>query len=102
MDRIQVEPRAATDARSPSASLSLRFDQVLVFAAVALPVVVSLRLSLATVDLAYLIRAGGFMLDHHALLRTDLFTFTMDGRPWLNQQWGAEIALASVYRAGGW
>ena len=26
----------------------------------------------------------------------------MVGRPWLDQQWGAQVLLALVYRAGGW
>jgi hypothetical protein len=31
-----------------------------------------------------------------------VFTFTALGRPWLNQQWGAQIVFASLYRAGSW
>ena len=26
----------------------------------------------------------------------------MDGEPWLNQQWAAQVVLASVFRVGGW
>src|SRR5439155_9194691 len=36
------------------------------------------------------------------VLRTDPFTFTMGGQPWLNQQWGAAVAFASVFRSFGW
>jgi hypothetical protein len=42
------------------------------------------------------------MLDTHHLLSTDLFTFTVAGHTWLNQQWAAEVFLAGVWRAGGW
>jgi hypothetical protein len=53
-------------------------------------------------DLAYQIRAGAVMLDSHRLLDVDIFTFTIDGQPWLNQQWAAQVLLAAIYRAGGW
>jgi hypothetical protein len=42
------------------------------------------------------------MLDTHHLLSTDLFTFTVAGQAWLNQQWAAEVFFAAVWRAGGW
>jgi len=80
----------------------LSFTQLLVFVAVAAPVVVALRFSLSTIDLAYLIRSGEFMLDTGDILRRDVFTFTVSGQEWLNQQWGAEIVFASIYRVGDW
>jgi hypothetical protein len=42
------------------------------------------------------------MLETGDLLQADTFTFTVAGRPWLNQQWGAEIVFALLHRAGGW
>ena len=53
-------------------------------------------------DLAYLVRAGDIMLTSKTVLRTDPFTFTMGGHPWLNQQWAAAVVFASVFRAVGW
>lgn len=53
-------------------------------------------------DLAYQIRAGDWMLDHAALLDVDVFTFTVPGQPWLNQQWAAQLVYGLVFRAGGW
>lgn len=82
--------------------LGLTFGQILVFAAVVLPAVVTLRASMATIDLAYQIRAGEIMLDGHHVLRTDPFTFTAFGRPWLDQQWGAQVLLAQIFRWGSW
>jgi hypothetical protein len=73
-----------------------------VFTAVALPVIASLEASLSSVDLAYQIRAGNIMLHTHHLIRTDPFTFTAAGRPWLDQQWAAQVVFALVWRAGGW
>jgi hypothetical protein len=42
------------------------------------------------------------MLDSHAIARTDTFTFTAAGRPWLNQQWLSQLILAVTYKLGGW
>lgn len=33
--------------------------------------------------------------------RTDPFTFTFEGRPWIPQQWGAEVLMALAHRVGG-
>lgn len=80
----------------------LSFTQLLAFVAVAAPVLVALRFPLSTIDLAYLIRSGEVMLDTGDILQRDVFTFTVSGQDWLNQQWGAEILFASIYRAGDW
>ena len=80
----------------------ITFGQLLAFLAAALPVLVGLRFAYSTVDLAYLIRAGEAMLHRPGVLRVDTFTFTAAGHAWLNQQWGAEVLLASLYRVGSW
>jgi hypothetical protein len=101
MERVELEPRVArTRASAPPFGIS--FERLLSIVAVLLPVVVALRFSMSTVDLAYGIRAGARMLDAHSLLRTDTFTFTVAGRSWLNQQWLGQIAFAWLYRLGGW
>jgi hypothetical protein len=95
-----AEPRADLDRRRSWRWPTI--DQVWAFAAVALPVLAALRATIVTNDLAYQIRAGDLMLSTHHVLRADPFTFTAFGRPWLDQQWGAQIVFALVYRAGGW
>jgi hypothetical protein len=70
--------------------------------AIALPVAATWLSRTQAVDLAYQVRAGGIMLDTHHLLSTDLFTFTVAGQAWLNQQWAAEVFFAAVWPAGGW
>lgn len=72
------------------------------FLAVALPVLASLIANLPTVDLAYHVRAGGLAIDGGAIPTTDSFTFTAAGQAWLNQQWGAQVALAAAHRLAGW
>jgi hypothetical protein len=80
----------------------LTFPELWGFLAVALPVLGSLLAPLSTVDLAYHVRAGGLILDARTLPSPDTFTFTVAGLPWLDQQWGAQVVLAALYRAGGW
>ena len=65
--------------------------------AVALPIAATWLSRTQAVDLAYQVRAGGIMLDTHHLLTTDLFTFTVAGHTWLNQQWVAEVFFAVIW-----
>ena len=48
------------------------------------------------------LKAGQWMLQHHAVPRTDPFTFTYVGRPWHAHEWLAEVLLAAAYGLGGW
>ena len=72
------------------------------FLAVGLPVLAGLISNLTTVDLTYHLRAGGMILDRSGIPTTDTFTFTASGQPWLDQQWGAQVVLAAVFRVAGW
>lgn len=72
------------------------------FLAVGLPVLASMIANLSSVDLAYHLRAGGLTLDTGSIPTSDTFTFTLAGSPWVNQQWGAQVLLAGVYRLASW
>jgi hypothetical protein len=72
------------------------------FLAVGLPVLAAFIANLSSVDLAYHLRAGQVVLDTGRIPTTDTFTFTASGAAWLNQQWGAQVILAAVYRIAGW
>ncbi len=80
--------------------MSLR--RLWIFLAVALPVLAALLASLSSVDLASNLRAGDEILRTGAVPRADTWTFTADGLPWFDQQWGAQVILDAVYRIGGW
>ncbi|HTE66115.1 MAG TPA: hypothetical protein VK736_07635, partial [Candidatus Binatia bacterium] len=69
---------------------------------VLIPVIVIAQSPLAAIDLAYHLRAGDIMFDTHAILRTDVFTAAAYGRPWLNQQWLAQIIMTTAFGLGGW
>ena len=70
--------------------------------AVLLPALAALIANLSSVDLAYQLRAGGEILDGLGIPRSDTWTYTAFGEPWLDQQWGAQVILAAVYRLAGW
>jgi len=72
------------------------------FIAVALPTLAALIAPLQSVDLTYHLRAGVDIRDALAILTTDTWTFTAAGTPWTDQQWGAQLILAAVYKVGGW
>jgi hypothetical protein len=81
---------------------TIRLSQVWAATGVLIPVLVIVGTPLTAIDLAYHLRAGDVMLDTHTILRTDVFAATAYGRPWLNQQWLAQIVLATAFRLGGW
>jgi hypothetical protein len=97
---LAVKVRDRRETIAPRWRLSL--PQLWAFVAITLPVIASLAARLSTVDLAYQIRAGLAMVATHALPRVDTFTYTVRGRPWLDQQWGAQVLLALGFRGGGW
>jgi hypothetical protein len=52
-------------------------------------------------DTLWQIRAGEWILDHHAIPATDPFSFTAGDRPWFAHEWLAETLMALAYRAAG-
>jgi hypothetical protein len=55
----------------------------------------------SAVDLAYHVKAGELMVAERALLRSDVLAWTTAGRPWLDQNWGAQVVLYGIWRLGG-
>jgi hypothetical protein len=72
------------------------------FLAVALPVLAAVLAPMSSVDLTYQLRAGAEIMDSRAIPTVDAWTFTAAGAPWVDQQWGAQVVLTAVYRAGSW
>ena len=100
MGRSKQRP---TRTRAPElASRRLALSEVWVCVAILVPIGVLVAIPLVSVDLAYLIRAGDLMLRTGSVLRTDVLMVWTSGKPWLNQQWGAELILGAAYRMGGW
>jgi hypothetical protein len=77
------------------------FDIIFVIWAVVVPVGFGYRLLNSDGDLARHLRLGELMLEHHGLLRQDVFSFTMAGQPFLPFEYGSELAYAVAYKAAG-
>jgi hypothetical protein len=52
------------------------------------------------IDLGYHLRAGEWMWTHGRWLDHDVFTFTVPGKDWLNQNWLAQVGLYWIARLG--
>lgn len=53
-------------------------------------------------DTYWHLASGKWMVEHGALLRADVFSSTMDGRPYSVGEWLGQIVLYASYLAGGW
>jgi hypothetical protein len=53
-------------------------------------------------DTMWHITVGQWMLDHHAVPHTDVYSLTMRGQPWISMQWVAEVLYAKAYALFGW
>jgi hypothetical protein len=45
--------------------------------------------------------AGTWMLDHHRVMTTDVFSYTVRGHSWITPEWGYSLVLAESVRAIG-
>ena len=75
-------------------------DSVWVAIAVLLPGIVAMASTIVVIDLGYHLRAGDHILAEGSLRPSEPFSFA-EGGPWLNQQWGAQVIFALLFRAGG-
>ena len=53
-------------------------------------------------DTYWHLASGQWMLDHHALLKNDIFSSTVLGQPYSVGEWLGEIILALAFGAGQW
>lgn len=65
-------------------------------------VLVNGNLLLHDTDTYWHIAVGRWILEHHALPRTDLYSFTKAGEPWVSSSWLAQVLYAQAYDLAGW
>jgi hypothetical protein len=53
-------------------------------------------------DTMWQITVGQWILDHHAVPESDLYSFTMYGQPWISTQWLAQVLYAKAFALAGW
>jgi hypothetical protein len=52
-------------------------------------------------DVWWHLRSGQEIVHNHAVPRTDIFSYTRSGEPWITHEWLSEIVLYTVYRSVG-
>lgn len=52
-------------------------------------------------DVFWQLAAGQWMLAHRAVMRHDVFSYTVYGKTWVTEEWGFEVALAWLVRTIG-
>ena len=60
------------------------------------------RVLLSDFDTYWQIAVGQWILDHHALPRVDIYSFTRTGEPWTSSSWLAQVLFAASYNLAGW
>jgi hypothetical protein len=53
-------------------------------------------------DTYWQISIGQWIIDHAALPRADVYSFTKAGEPWTSSSWLAQVLLAGSYDLAGW
>jgi hypothetical protein len=90
-----------TGAKVPPRPLSSRVITLLGLAlAVCFLTAVTLDRRLST-DVFWQMTAGQWMLAHHAVIGLDPFSYTESHRRWINDEWGSEVILASLFKVFG-
>lgn len=57
---------------------------------------------LADPDTFWQIKVGQWILDSAAVPQADIFSFTMQGQPWISTQWLAQACYALAFSVAGW
>lgn len=53
-------------------------------------------------DTFWQVAVGQWMVDHRTVPVTDVYSFTMQGQPWISTQWLAQVIFSQVYGWFGW
>ena len=53
-------------------------------------------------DTYWQIAVGQWILDHHAMPRVDIYSFTKAGEPWISSSWLSQVLYATSYNLAGW
>src|SRR4051812_28237832 len=96
------EARGSTRLESPaqaSADLS-RMRTAVLCALAALTMLLAWRTE-SSRDFGYHLATGRWILEHRSWPRVDSFTYTLEGRPYLDMHGLFQVVLALAYRAGG-
>lgn len=57
--------------------------------------------AIANTSIGWHLASGHWVLQHHAVPRSDPFSTTAEGTPWVDHEWGFQVMLAAAERLGG-
>ncbi len=80
--------------------LRLRWLQLLVLAGLLVTVGViafNLKFSVLDLDIWWHLKVGDWIVQHHAVPHTGLFSWTAGDRPWVAYSWGYEVLMSRAY-----
>lgn len=53
-------------------------------------------------DIFWHIKAGEWILTNHSVPTSDIFSFSLRGKPWTNFEWLSQVLFAVTYNLAGW
>ena len=53
-------------------------------------------------DTLWQIKVGQWIIDHHAVPISDLYSLTRFGAPWISNAWLSQVLFAQAYSQAGW
>src|SRR3989441_560692 len=59
------------------------------------------RGSVVDPDIWWHLHNAEYLFQHHQFPRADMYSFTVEGHPWINHEWLSEIPYYLAWRAGG-
>jgi hypothetical protein len=93
--------RTTTDIAEPSRpSTPITLSAVALLLAAALGLVVGMS-DIANTSIGWHLASGRLVLDHHAVPRADPFSFTAEGREWIDHEWLFQVLTEVAHRIGG-
>jgi hypothetical protein len=103
---IGIEARKNLSSRQPLAQIRRILLKVFPFQVVLTVMLVVLEFTLsrrgiADPDIWWHLRNAKDLLEKHQLPRSDSFSFTVAGHPWLNHEWLSELPYYAAWRTGG-
>jgi hypothetical protein len=100
-DGADASPRPTRPDRPPATPLSPRLIALFGLAlGISVLVAYTLDRKIFT-DVFWQLAAGQWMLAHHSVIGLDPFSYTETHRRWINDEWGSEVILASLFKLFG-
>lgn len=85
----------------PKFAIRLRFEHLLVVVPFLAVIVRAFRAPLPLLDFWWHLKMGEIIISNHSIPRVDLFSFVTQGRPFVVQNWLAEVLYYIAYQQGG-